>query len=130
MTDGARWPPMESNPTVMTEFAGKLGLNTDEWQFADVWSLDEEMWSFLPDPLAALIMLRPSGHATEVDDGLKGDDSVFHLRQIGRLDQACGTIAIIHILANSMERLGLGSYRLFIILWNSFIPFVMLWPLF
>jgi len=31
-----RWPGIESNPEVMTEFAGKLGLDTALFRFHDV----------------------------------------------------------------------------------------------
>jgi ubiquitin carboxyl-terminal hydrolase L3 len=34
------WIPLESNPEVLTEFAGKLGLDSTKWQFSDVFGLD------------------------------------------------------------------------------------------
>ena len=31
-----RWPGLESNPDVMSSFAAKLGLNTSQFSFTDV----------------------------------------------------------------------------------------------
>eukprot|EP01130_Rhizamoeba_saxonica_P002230 TRINITY_DN12079_c0_g1_i1.p1 TRINITY_DN12079_c0_g1~~TRINITY_DN12079_c0_g1_i1.p1 ORF type:complete len:248 (+),score=49.88 TRINITY_DN12079_c0_g1_i1:92-745(+) len=105
---------MESNPEVMTKFVGSIGVDTTAYQFADVWSLDEEMWSFLPNPLVSLILLRPSSAKSELDESLKGSDDVFHLSQIDALDEACGSIACVHILANKINQLQLSQESLLV----------------
>lgn len=38
-----KWIPLESNPEVMTEFAGRIGLNTAQAAFHDIYGLDEEV---------------------------------------------------------------------------------------
>lgn len=45
-----KWIPLESNPDVLNEYAGKLGVDLDAsgLRFCDVWSLDE-----VGSPLAA-----------------------------------------------------------------------------
>lgn len=38
-----KWIPLESNPEVMTEFAGRIGLDTQQHAFHDIYGLDEEV---------------------------------------------------------------------------------------
>jgi hypothetical protein len=38
-----KWIPLESNPEVITEFASRIGLDTQQWAFHDVFGLDEEV---------------------------------------------------------------------------------------
>jgi Ubiquitin carboxyl-terminal hydrolase, family 1 len=37
------WIPLESNPEVITEFAGRIGLDSSAWAFHDVFGLDDEV---------------------------------------------------------------------------------------
>lgn len=44
-----KWIPLESNPEVMTEFAGRIGLDTQQHAFHDIYGLDEEVrWQWQP----------------------------------------------------------------------------------
>lgn len=36
-----KWVPLESNPDVLNDFAAKLGLNTTQFAFCDVYGLDQ-----------------------------------------------------------------------------------------
>jgi ubiquitin carboxyl-terminal hydrolase L3 len=38
---GKKWLPLESNPEVISEFASRIGLDTSECGFYDVYGLDE-----------------------------------------------------------------------------------------
>jgi hypothetical protein len=38
-----KWIPLESNPEVMTEFASRIGLDTKQYSFHDIFGLDEEV---------------------------------------------------------------------------------------
>jgi ubiquitin carboxyl-terminal hydrolase L3 len=38
-----KWIPLESNPEVITDFASRIGLDTQQWAFHDVFGLDEEV---------------------------------------------------------------------------------------
>lgn len=38
-----KWIPLESNPDVITEFAGRIGLDTAQFSFHDVFGLDPEV---------------------------------------------------------------------------------------
>ena len=51
-----KWIPLESNPEVFTKYAHELGL-PEQFGFVDVFSLDEEMWAFIPQPVLSIIFL-------------------------------------------------------------------------
>lgn len=36
-----KWLPLESNPEVMTEFASRIGIDSSQYAFHDVFGLDE-----------------------------------------------------------------------------------------
>ena len=36
-----KWVPLESNPDVLNEYAAKLGADMSQYQFCDVFGLDE-----------------------------------------------------------------------------------------
>ena len=101
-----KWVPLESNPDVMNNFLKKVGVSS-EWAVVDVLGLDDDVLEFVPRPVAALIFLFPSS-----DDNItvgrqnKGDeksDGVFFMHQTMR--NACGTIALIHAVANSTDKI-------------------------
>jgi len=104
-----RWPPMESNPDVMNQMAQLLGLNTHQFSFVDVFGLDDELLQFVPQPVIALILLFPSTAKVKYDDSKRGTQDVFFLKQLKQLDDACGTIAMIHALTNNKEVLGISD---------------------
>lgn len=45
---GKKWLPLESNPDVLNDFSKKLGLDTSQYSFHDVYGLD---------PVTALLFL-------------------------------------------------------------------------
>ncbi|CAG0919109.1 unnamed protein product [Notodromas monacha] len=96
------WTPLESNPEVLTRLAHKVGV-PEEWVVSDVFSLDPELLSMIPKPVAALILLLPAGIPRP---DLTGDlilpekqPRVFFMTQ--SVYNSCGTIALIHAVANS-----------------------------
>eukprot|EP01129_Flabellula_baltica_P000748 TRINITY_DN10709_c0_g1_i1.p1 TRINITY_DN10709_c0_g1~~TRINITY_DN10709_c0_g1_i1.p1 ORF type:complete len:233 (-),score=56.39 TRINITY_DN10709_c0_g1_i1:14-688(-) len=112
-----RWPPMESNPEVLNQFAAQIGLDTEKYQFGDVWGLDPELLAFVPQPVHAMILLFPSSAKVPFVEGttVLGDEAkVFYLKQVDALDDACGTIAMVHALANNIESLELAEDSLLV----------------
>jgi len=110
-----RWAAIESNPEVLTELCHRLGAS-DQFEVVDVFSLDPEMLSFIPRPVLALYLLFPSrsdgertmSKFTPEQHRLSGD--IFYLDQCdGHLDNACGTIAVIHSLLNHRDMMGLSG---------------------
>lgn len=101
------WVPLESNPEVMTKFLHQLGVE-NKWSFVDVFSLDPEFLAILPKSVIALILLYPISEKSEsfkkeVDQKDTGgkQSNVYHLEQF--ISNACGTVALIHCIANKLD---------------------------
>jgi len=109
-----RWEALESNPEVLTNFCHQMGV-TQAFQVVDVWGLDEDILGFVPQPAIAMVLLFPSknpdgSRAREKLEVAKHDksDQIYFLKQIeGHLDNACGTIAMIHAILNNRSLLGI-----------------------
>ncbi|EPQ56352.1 ubiquitin carboxyl-terminal hydrolase-like protein isozyme L3 [Gloeophyllum trabeum ATCC 11539] len=114
---GSRWIPLESNPEVLNTWAQRAGLVTSQAQFEDVYGLDPELLAMVSKPVKAIIMLFPISDEYEAkrkdeDEALKKQESkldptLFFIKQT--IGNACGTIALIHALANSDIVLAPGS---------------------
>jgi ubiquitin carboxyl-terminal hydrolase L3 len=104
------WLGLESNPDMMNEFAKKLGLDTTQYCFGDIFGLSEDLLCMIPDPLLAIILLFPGKAKVKFDEAKTGVDSnSFFLSQIEALDDACGTIAMIHAIANNLDKISLAE---------------------
>ncbi|KAJ2928411.1 hypothetical protein H1R20_g8676, partial [Candolleomyces eurysporus] len=95
---------------VFNKWAKRAGLLTNFDAFQDVYGLDDEMLAIVTKPTKAVILLFPDvpeakAHQKEEDariarDGQPHlDPTVFYVKQT--IGNACGTIALIHALANS-----------------------------
>lgn len=104
------WLPLESNPDVLNNYLGKLGVSP-LWNIVDIYGMDDEMLSFVPSPLKSLIFLFPCSDAYEEfrakeDAELKAKniqqpENLFYMRQY--VHNACGTIALVHAVLNNPE---------------------------
>jgi ubiquitin carboxyl-terminal hydrolase L3 len=95
--------------------ARNLGVPSN-WSFSDVFDLDDDLLQFIPQPSIAVILLFPSSKKTPVDETKRRDNNqVFFLEQIDALDDACGTIAVIHSIANNLDRLEIGIFYICLI---------------
>lgn len=105
-----RWFPLESNPEVMSEYVARLGWPVDQFAFVDVlsieeWALSEEL---VPRPVLATLLLFPVKEASEkhreeesariAAEGQHVPARVYFTKQI--VGNACGTIGLLHALAN------------------------------
>jgi len=107
-TTAERWLPIESNPEVMNSFLRKLGV-PDSWEINDVFGLDEELLLMLPQPVLSLLLLFPINDnyhkfAKEMDEqmeGVKISEKVFYMKQT--ISNACGTVALMHSIANNTD---------------------------
>jgi len=116
------WIPLESNPAVLTEFAEKLGTPA-EWGFSDCFGLDDELLSFVPHPCLALILLFPCSkigalregksyvNTTPLPDNVVNSSDFYFMKQL--VGNACGTVAIVHAIANNRSRLNLSKDSFF-----------------
>ncbi|KAF4754283.1 hypothetical protein FOZ63_005048 [Perkinsus olseni] len=100
-----RWLPLEANPEVMTDYAKSLGLPSF-LHFTDVLSVEDWAIEMVPQPVLAAVLLFPIKDSTEEDDkkriqAVKKEEipaSAYFTRQT--VGNACGTIGIIHCMAN------------------------------
>ena len=111
-----KWLPIESNPAVLQAYAHKLGL-PEGYSFADVLATEEWALEMVPRPVTAVFMLFPVKAASEAHAeaeaariAREGQPSVeqahYFCKQL--IPNACGTIGIIHALANSSALYGGG----------------------
>ncbi|KAF8130583.1 hypothetical protein EV363DRAFT_1399090 [Boletus edulis] len=102
----SRWIPLESNP----EWAYAAGLPKDQAHFYDVFGLDDELLAMVPSGVKAVALLFPcagiiSAKRTEEDSKIQSsgqepiDPGVFWMKQT--ISNACGTMGLIHSLANT-----------------------------
>ncbi|KAH8093748.1 cysteine proteinase [Cristinia sonorae] len=107
----SRWIPLESNPDVLNAWSSKAGLVTSDAEFTDVYGLDADLLALVPHPVKAVILLFPITDSSETrrrnDEtriAAEGqnppiDPSVFWMKQT--ISNACGTMGLIHAIANS-----------------------------
>ncbi|XP_055695578.1 ubiquitin carboxyl-terminal hydrolase-like [Lutzomyia longipalpis] len=102
--------PLESNPDVLNKFIYNLGVSK-KWNIVDVIGLEPDMLEWVPQPVRAVILLFPCSdkHAAQVakENAEKKANpetyptDLFYMRQTIR--NACGTIALIHSIANNPD---------------------------
>lgn len=113
-----RWLPLESNPEVMNQFVQGLGVSL-EAEFVDVYGFDNELLAMVPAPVLAVLFLFPLTNEFEAaraeqrkheNQDKKVSSNVYFLKQT--VGNACGTVALLHAVGNSLARLKLtqGSY--------------------
>lgn len=107
----ANWIPLESNPEVINKYMTKLGLESGA-EFGDVYGCDDGLLDMVPDPCYAFILLFPitkkyEEFRVEESKTLPEDfpSSVFFMKQT--VGNACGTIGLIHALANNQDKIKL-----------------------
>jgi len=119
-----RWFPLESNPTLLNTYISDLGFDTNLYKFYDVFSTEDWALGMIPQHAVAVLMLYPLSQTqldfqkeeekqmkernnTSGDDEPKGDGTmptaVWHMKQ--RIGNACGTIGVLHSLANIPKEL-------------------------
>ncbi|KAF9236779.1 peptidase C12, ubiquitin carboxyl-terminal hydrolase [Melanogaster broomeanus] len=106
----SRWIPLESNPEVFNSWAYEAGLVKELAHFEDVFGLDEGLLGMVTPGVKAVALLFPcsGGIATkrkEEDANIKAsgqepiDPTIFWMKQT--IPNACGTMGLIHSLANT-----------------------------
>ncbi|XP_026461609.1 ubiquitin carboxyl-terminal hydrolase-like [Ctenocephalides felis] len=110
------WIPLESNPEVMTKYLHKLGV-PNKWSIVDIYALEPDMLAWVPRPVLALILLFPCSakyeeHRAAEDAKLTASPqeiskNLFYMKQT--VHNACGTIALVHSVANNTDQIQLGD---------------------
>ena len=105
----ASWIPIESNPEVINDYCRKLGLNSGV-SFHDVYGLDDMLLEMVPGKCLAFILLFPISEKYEkfrqaedekLDKSVEQPKDLFFMKQT--VGNACGTIGLIHAIANNMK---------------------------
>ncbi|KAJ6581342.1 hypothetical protein B0H19DRAFT_1207323 [Mycena capillaripes] len=113
----SRWIPLESNPEVLNLWSTNAGL-VPLVEFGDVFGLDESLLAMVPQPVKAVVLLFPISPESEArrkqedEEILKNgqptlDPTIFWIKQT--IPNACGTMGLIHAIANSDVTLEPGS---------------------
>ncbi|XP_052276774.1 ubiquitin carboxyl-terminal hydrolase-like isoform X2 [Dreissena polymorpha] len=106
-----RWVPLESNP----EYIHNLGV-PKHWEFVDVYGLDPELLMMVPQPVVAVMLLYPITDQSEAEENKLGEeqsdvDGVYYMKQT--VGNACGTVAVIHALANNRDNINFSDNKHF-----------------
>nr|KAG5692008.1 hypothetical protein BaRGS_027653 [Batillaria attramentaria] len=85
------------------------------WQFVDVYGLDKELLMMVPRPVAAVMLLYPLTEKAKSKDIGQVDTSYppssYFMRQT--IGNACGTVALVHALANNFNKLTFDTSKHF-----------------
>lgn len=107
------WVPLEANPDVMNKFLGRVGA-VEGYSLVDVLGLDEEQLSWVPKPVLAVLLLFPcsekyEAHKREEEKRFEENPPPAIPRELFFLEQkvqnACGTVALVHAVANNAASL-------------------------
>ncbi|KAL0905004.1 hypothetical protein M5K25_027174 [Dendrobium thyrsiflorum] len=112
-----QWIQLEANPDVLNQFIWGLGVPEYEAEFSDVYGLDDELLEIVPKPVLAVLLCYPNSQEmrdlSEQESGSAQKElpvNVYFLKQT--VDNACGTIGILHAIGNVKSNINLveGSY--------------------
>jgi ubiquitin carboxyl-terminal hydrolase L3 len=97
------WPALESNPEVFTQLTQSLLSPVSiPFEWSDIWTLDGLHGSELPTCRAVVFLfdtrIADSGSANNTTNADKDASRVWYMEQT--ISNACGTVAIVHTLAN------------------------------
>lgn len=104
------WMPLESNPEVINTFISKMGLNSEQFCFQELLGLEDWAIEMIPQPALGLVFLYECTPAQTAFKNTEADQldpatvpiEMFYMKQYAQ--NACGTIALFHIIANSMSK--------------------------
>lgn len=115
-----RWLPLESNPDVMNKYIQNLGVDTSSWQYFDVYGLDPSLLAMVPRPACSLLLLFPITENYEkfcieeekrlTENPQKNSENLYFTEQT--VGNACGTVGIIHSVANNRDSVKLNEGHL------------------
>ena len=108
--------PLESNPDVLNKFLQKLGVS-DKWSLVDVFGLDSDSLEWVPRPVISVILLFPISETyqsfaeKQVDEikekGQTLTPDLYYVKQM--VSNACGTVALIHSVANNSDQIQIAD---------------------
>ncbi|KDR12443.1 Ubiquitin carboxyl-terminal hydrolase isozyme L3, partial [Zootermopsis nevadensis] len=110
---------LDTRLTFLFQYLRNLGV-PEKWQMVDVCGLDPDLLATVPRPVLAVLLLFPCSdkyeehkatQEAEVNEkGQTVSENVFYLKQV--VTNACGTIALIHSIANNTDEIQLSDGHL------------------
>ncbi|KAK4530270.1 hypothetical protein CCYA_CCYA03G1127 [Cyanidiococcus yangmingshanensis] len=97
------WVPLESNPDLWNEYMHELGVEGERPFFTDVLSLTEALET-VPQPVHALVVCFPLGEREPISPVTTVQPQVCYYFCAQTVNNACGTMALLHALLNNRER--------------------------
>jgi len=104
------WPPLESDPVILTEYMHKIGMSKD-WELSEVIGLDPELLAMVPKTAIAFVLAydyttsKPDEEKeNEKEKETKPPEVDYFMWQTRDLDNACGLIACLHAVFNNREK--------------------------
>lgn len=97
---GKSWLPLEANPEILTAYCRTLGMS-ENVEFHDVLGVESWALEMVPSPVKAVLLLYPISEKSEVERRSTvtfPESPMFFMKQT--IGNACGTIAVLHTLAN------------------------------
>lgn len=107
MTEGIKIIPVGNEPESLLELAQEYGVDTSKVEFSMVFSFDEEMLQFIPQPVKAIFFIFPIGpkdgyiQKRHMDDKPPSGDIPYYTHQT--VTDLCGTMAMIHNMMNNRD---------------------------
>jgi ubiquitin carboxyl-terminal hydrolase L3 len=114
-----RWMPLEGNPEVLNKYLKNLGVKNEEYEFTEIIGFDEELLGFVPQPVSAVLLIFPITEEHELQRKKEFEEAahtppdysqaIYFLKQT--VGNACGSIAVIHSIANNLEKFQLDPHK-------------------
>ena len=105
MKKDAQWPSLESDPVIFTNYFHSIGVDKSVF-FKELLTLDYKEFMFFKGPILGVILIYQQNiNKTTFDESQYVDTKLlpFYMEQTPNLDHACGLIAALHILGNSLH---------------------------
>jgi ubiquitin carboxyl-terminal hydrolase L3 len=113
------WPPLESDPSIMSEYLHNIGLS-DDWEIGECFGLDDDCLDFIPPTCVAMIV--NAERLRWEEEKLQGDPSnqiQYYMKQSSKLDNACGIIACLHSIFNNQDKVGVKENSILSKFWSQ-----------
>jgi ubiquitin carboxyl-terminal hydrolase L3 len=100
--EGQHWLRLVNDPSILNSYIDKLGFDTSLYELTDVLSPESWAQAMIPQPVAAVIMFYPLTDVQlehhRMEHVSPASDDVWFIKE--HIENACGTIALLHALLN------------------------------
>lgn len=105
-----KWPPLESDPEIFTEYFNKMGL-PENITFNELYTIDyKEVQPIDGEVISVIINYeRNSSNLLQrnPENFKSAENFPFYMKQTNDLDYACGVIAGLHSIGNNLDKIQL-----------------------